>query len=86
MPEEKTVSLTVIKVLPGGREEIIAEATIDLRYNFGKEFKNGTVDLIPAKRNWGTTCKQFSYTAEIKILDQSHYEVFRKCVEWCRKV
>ena len=86
MPEEKTVSLTVIKVLPGGREEIIAEATIDLRYNFGKEFKNGTVDLIPAKRNWGTTCKQFAYTAEIKILDQSHYEVFQKCVEWCRKV
>ena len=35
VPQEKKITLAICKVLPGGKEEIIAYATIDVRNHFG---------------------------------------------------
>ncbi len=61
--------VSVIKCLPGGKEETIADATLDLRRNFGDEFSASTIDMNPTKDSKGSMVKTFLYIADINLID-----------------
>ena len=61
IPQEKTLSIVVVKCLPGGKEETIANGTVNLRDNFGTEFNQSTIEMTPTKDAKGSICKSFTY-------------------------
>ena len=68
VPEAKTVIISVMKVLPGNKDEPVASATIDLRDHFGDEFNDGFVEMEAVKGSKGILCKKFTYKANITFM------------------
>ena len=79
IPQEKTVEIIVLKCLPGGKEEVIANGTIDLRKNFGSEFNTDWIEMTATKEAKGSICKSFTYTANISYVDSKHKQLFDTC-------
>ena len=68
VPEAKTVIISVMKVLPGNKDEPVASATIDLRDHFGDEFNVDSVEMEAVKGSKGIICKKLTYSASIAFL------------------
>ena len=68
VPETKTVIISVVKVLPGNKDETVASATIDLRNHFGDEFNVDSVEFEQAKGSKGIICKKLRYSASISFM------------------
>ena len=79
IPQEKIVEIIVVKCLPGGKEETIANGTIDLRKNFGSEFNTNKIEMTSTKEAKGSICKSFTYTAGITTSEPKHKQLFDTC-------
>ena len=86
IPQEKTVNITVVKCLPGGKEETIANGTVDLRNNFGNEFNSDFIEMTATKEAKGSICKSFTYTADITYNEPKHKALYETCCKWRSKI
>lgn len=49
VPEEKTCTLSVIKLFPGGDEKVIATKEVNLCNHFGEEYEELTLEMEHTK-------------------------------------
>ena len=61
VPDEKTCTISVMKLFPGGKEIPIAQKEINLSMHFGQQFQEVTVDMEPTKQAEGSMVKTFTY-------------------------
>ena len=66
VPEAKTFSLFIVKLLPGGEEVIIAKKEINATMHFGEEYQEATIELeIDNKKAAGSIVKSMTYQVVI---------------------
>lgn len=62
VPEAKTFSIFIVKLLPGGNEVIIAKKEINASLHFGVEYQEATIELeVDNKKAGGSIIKSLTY-------------------------
>ena len=83
VPEAKTITLNVLKVVPGGNEVVIARKEINLSMHFGESFRESTIELdVDVKKATGSVVKSLTYQVIITCANASDQEILNQCISW----
>ena len=83
VPEAKKLTVVVIKLMPGGKEIIIASKVINLSLHFGEEYHEATVEMdVNGKKADGTLIRSLTYQAIISCRGDKDREMFNQCIHW----
>ena len=82
VPDEKTLTFSVLKLFPGGEEVVIARQEVNLARHFGDDFKEATTEMQLTKKAQGSNVKSLTYSARITAQDDKDKEMLDECVKW----
>ena len=83
VPDAKKLTVNVIKLLPGGKEVVIAKKEINLSLHFGEDYHEATVDMDAInKKAEGTLVRSLTYQAIITCRSDKDRKMFNECIHW----
>lgn len=83
VPEAKKLTVNVIKLMPGGKEVVIAQKVINLSLHFGEDYHEATVQMdVNNKKAEGTLVRSLTYQAIISCRGDKDREMFNQCIHW----
>ena len=83
VPEQKTLTVSVIKIMPNGKEVVIAKKVINLSLHFGEDYHEATVKMdVNTKKAGGCLVKSLTYQAIISCREACDRPMFEQCIQW----